>query len=178
MLVTVLGGDDRLQLVNYSGKTIVVLGYQGEPFLRFSDNAVYENTRSPATYLSHVRDPAQVRVPPSADPKAEPVWRKATRGSTFAWHDHRIHWTRSNLPPVIQRAPREIHRIFTWQVPALADGKRFAIEGFLGYRPPETAPDDDSTSWWLLALAIGGAAVVVLAIGIGARRVRRRAPSP
>ena len=49
VLVTVLGGDDRLQLVNYSGKTVVVDGYEGEPFLRFNSNGVYENVRSPAT---------------------------------------------------------------------------------------------------------------------------------
>jgi len=49
VLTSVLGSDDRLQLVNYSGKTIVVYGYSGEPFLRFNANAVYENVRSPMT---------------------------------------------------------------------------------------------------------------------------------
>jgi hypothetical protein len=44
--VAVIGGDDRLRLANYSGKTIDVLGYDGEPFLRFSSAGVYENLRS------------------------------------------------------------------------------------------------------------------------------------
>jgi hypothetical protein len=176
VLVTVLGGDDRLQLVNYSGKTVVVDGYDGEPFLRFAPDGVYENLRSPATYLSQVRDPASIRVPASADPEATPVWRKAGEGSTFAWHDHRIHWTKPELPAPIEKAPREIHLIFRWQVPASADAKRFAITGFLGYRPPPKAAAGNGTSWWLFA-AIGAAALVAVALGIGARRrARRRAP--
>src|SRR5688572_17371795 len=61
--VAVLGGDDRLRLANYSGKTIVVLGYDGEPFLRFAEDGVFENVRSPATYLSRERDPAKIRLP-------------------------------------------------------------------------------------------------------------------
>src|SRR5215470_7560666 len=84
-LVTVLGGDDRLQLVNYTGKTIVVDGYSGEPFLRFAKDGVYVNVRSPAAYLSLQRDPAKAVVPPSADANAAPVWRKASEGTTWAW---------------------------------------------------------------------------------------------
>jgi hypothetical protein len=176
VLVNVLGGDDRLQLVNYSGKTIVVLGYEGEPFLRFTSNGVYENVRSPATYLSRERDPDEARVPASADAKASPVWRKATRGSTFGWHDHRIRWTGSDLPPAVERAPSEIHLIFRWRVPALADGKRFAIEGFLGYRPPAETASESGTSWWVVALAAGGIGAAAAAMLVGARLARRRAP--
>ena len=176
VITTVLGGDDRLQLVNYSGKTIVVDGYEGEPFLRFAGNGVWENLRSPATYLSSVRDPGAAAVPASADPAAKPVWRKVTAGSTYAWHDHRIHWTGAELPVAIQQAPRDIHLIFRWRVPAHADEKRFAITGFLGYRPPVEAPGGGGTSWWLVAAIAGGILLVAAAVGAGARRARRRAP--
>lgn len=49
----VLGGDDRIS--NYSGKTVVILGYEGEPYLRFDKSGVYANTLSPAP------DPAGVK---------------------------------------------------------------------------------------------------------------------
>ena len=39
--VNVLGGDERLRLSNYSGKAVVILGYQGEPYLRFTTSGVF-----------------------------------------------------------------------------------------------------------------------------------------
>jgi hypothetical protein len=170
VVVTVLGGDDRLQLVNYSGKTVTIDGYQGEPFVRFTSTGVYENVRSPATYQSLVRDPSKAPMPPSADAKAPPVWRKVSEGSTFAWHDHRIHWTHRELPAVIKKAPRETHLIFRWRVPGHAGPKRFAVEGFLGYRPPPDATNGGTSIWWIAAL-VGGLAA---AVGIGAEEARRR----
>src|SRR4051794_32741729 len=145
VLVNVLGNDDRLQLVNYSAKPIEVLGYDREPFLRFTGAAVYENAGSPTTYLSRERDPAAARVPASADPKAPPRWRKVTAGSTFAWHDRRIRWNRSEPPAVVQDAPGEIHRVLSWRIPARAGGKPFAITGFLGFRPPPPVESGTST---------------------------------
>lgn len=176
VLVSVLGGDDRLRLANYSGKTIVVLGYDGEPFLRFAKNGIYENVRSPATFLSRERDPAQVRVPASANAKASPRWRKVGEvGASYVWHDHRIHWTAAEPPRVVQESPDQIHRIFRWRVPALADGTAFVISGFLGYAPPPQA-EEAGTSAWLVAAAIGGSALALLGLGAGARRIARRAP--
>lgn len=177
VLVSVLGGDDRLRLVNYSGKTIEVLGYDGEPFLRFGKDGVYENVRSPATYLSRERDPAKATVPASADPTAAPRWRKvAAAGASFIWHDHRIHWTGAEAPPIVQAAPDEIHRIFRWRIPARADGKNFVVAGFLGYAPTPQIENDDGISAWLVAAIVGTTLVAAVALGAGARRARRRAP--
>src|SRR3954464_11673141 len=43
----------RVRLTN-SGPEVVVLGYQGEPYLRVGPKGVYENTRSPSTYQNKV----------------------------------------------------------------------------------------------------------------------------
>ena len=177
VLVSVLGGDDRLRVANYSGKTIEVLGYKGEPFLRFGKKGVYENLRSPATYLSRERDPARAQVPASADPKAAPRWRKvAATGESFVWHDHRIHWTGAEPPPVVQAAPDEIHRILRWRIPGRADGENFVIAGFLGYAPTPQAEKDAGISVWLVAVVIGSTLLAAVVLGVGARRVMRRAP--
>jgi hypothetical protein len=176
VLVSVLGGDDRLRVANYSGKTVEIRGYEGEPFLRFAASGVYENTRSPATYLSRQRDPAKARVPASADPKAPPRWQRVgAAGASFVWHDHRIHWTRSDPPAVVQREPDAIHRIFRWRIPARADGTRFAITGFLGYAPPARAADQERSTWLRWGV-LGGSVLALAALALGARRVWRRAP--
>ena len=45
--------------------------------------------------------------------------------------------------------------------------------GFLGYRPPPETPGAGGTNWWLLG---GAAMLAAVAVGAGARLIRRRAP--
>lgn len=155
--VNVLGGDDRLRLSNYSGKTVVVLGYRGEPLFRFGKMGVFRNARSPV--------------------KAAPLWRRVAPGASFDWHDRRIHWPASEAPRAVREEPDKAHLIFNWRVPARADGKPFAITGFLGYVPPRK--DQHGGRSWVLPLTggAGGLALAALVVaGAGARRRLRRAP--
>jgi hypothetical protein len=152
--VNVVGGDKRLRLSNYSGQTVVVLGYTGEPFLRFSKNGVFRNARSPST--------------------ASPVWRRVATGVSFDWHDRRIHWPASEPPEAVRDEPDKAHLVFNWRVPARVDDKAFAIMGFLGYVPPKSA--DAGHDWTLALLGGGGIALAALVVGAGARRRSRRAP--
>ena len=98
------GGDDRIVLHNNTGKVLVIKGYSGEPYLRFSPDAVYLNDRSPAVYLNSDRY-ANVQVPPTATAKAKPQWEKILPGHAFTWHDHRVHWMSPILPPAVQKDP-------------------------------------------------------------------------
>jgi hypothetical protein len=154
--VNVLGGDDRLRLSNYSGKTVVVLGYRGEPSLRFAKDGVFRNARSPASVA--------------------PLWHRVAPGASFDWHDRRIHWSATEPPQAVQEDPGRAHLIFDWRVPARADGRPFAITGFLGYVPPRT--DEHRGRSWVVPLAggAGGLALAALIVaGAGARRRSRRA---
>jgi hypothetical protein len=171
----VLGGDDRLRVSNYSGKTIVILGYEGEPYLRFDKTGVYANTFSPAAHLNRFRLPRPLK-PGVADPSARPRWQRMAQGVTYEWHDHRIHWTGHEPPSGVQEHPDQIQRIFKWRVPGRAEGKRFAITGFLGYAPDRSGKTDNGGSTTLVLAAGLGAAALLVVIGLGARRLRRRAP--
>jgi hypothetical protein len=166
LTVRVLDSDDELQLRNETGRTIVILGYDGEPYLRFSGDGVFRNARSPASYLNLDRY-AKVDVPAEADPKAPPRWERVATGAIWAWHDHRIHWMSPIDPPRVRANPDRPHHLFDWQVPARIEGRRLAISGRLDYSPPA---DDRS----LLPLVIGaGLGVAITAAGI-AILVRRR----
>jgi hypothetical protein len=163
VFVEVKDGDDRLALSNTTGKTLLVEGYEGEPYLRFEPDGVYRNRRSPATYLNEERF-GGVRLPAEADGAAEPSWEKVGDGTTYEWHDHRIHWMSADAPPpVVREAPDEPHHVLDWEVPAVLDGKPLAIRGSLDYVPPE----DDGLRWVyfvppVLALLVAGGAWVVL----------------
>ena len=176
---TVLGGDDRLRISNYSGKTIVVLGYEGEPYLRFDGQGVWTNTRSPAAHLNRFRRPRPLE-PGVADASAPPRWRKVASGVTYEWHDHRIHWIAAEPPEGVREHPDRIQRIFKWRVPGRANGARFAVEGFLGYAPDRrqaTENEGGTPAWLLVLLGVAGVAMLVAGVvGMGARRTRRRAP--
>jgi hypothetical protein len=169
----VRGRDDRLRVSNSTSSTIVIEGYAGEPYVRIGPNGVFINERSPATFLNVVRDPTQAFVPRSADAEAPPRWRKVAVGTSYEWHDHRIHWTGAKPPAAVQRAPDEQHTIRFWKVPARVDGKPFAIIGVLDYLPPPNA-SDGGPAWWPYAL---GAGVAVLLVTGGALAVRRRRTS-
>jgi len=131
----VLYGDDQIWLDNKTGKTIVIRGYGGEPYLRFGHNGIYVNGNSPAVYLNQDRY-ARSTVPKSARPTAQPKWQKLAGGELWAWHDHRIHYMSQTPPRLIQDEPRKPHHVFNWKVPATANGKPFLITGSLDYKPP------------------------------------------
>jgi hypothetical protein len=153
--VQVRSQDDRLRLSNTTGKVVVVEGYDREPYLRFSANGVYRNARSPATYLNANRF-AQAPVPATADPKADPQWVRVAPGTTYEWHDHRIHWMSTIPPPAVRADPKKRHHVFDWTVPATFGGAPLAIEGSLDYMPPK-----GSGLGWIVWLAPSLALVVI-----------------
>lgn len=132
---SILYGDDQVELKNTSGKTVIIKGYSGEPYLRFAPSGIYVNINSPAGYLNRDRY-ARVQVPKSASASAKPNWEKMAGGNVWAWHDHRIHYMNPIAPPQVRNAPRKPHHIFDWKVPAAENGKKFLIAGSLDYKPP------------------------------------------
>jgi hypothetical protein len=155
--VRVLDADDRLALRNKTGKTITVLGYEGEPYARVTPSAAYRNRRSPATYLNEERFGA-VKVPDEADPKLRPEWEKVEYKPYFEWHDHRIHWMSPVDPPQIRRAKDKPHHVFDWTVPLRIDEKKVTLAGRLDYAPPPTSSFNPLLLAPLAAVALGGGA--------------------
>lgn len=160
--VEVLDADDRLLLRNGTGREVVVLGYDGEPYLRFDAGSVYRNVRSPAVYLNADRY-AQRQVPASANPDAAPVWRRITLGHSYEWHDHRTQWMSTIAPDEIRAEPDARRRVFDWSVPITVDGRATAITGSLDYAPVES---QDPTIWVFVAAFVPLAAAFLAWLGL------------
>jgi hypothetical protein len=137
----------RLRVTIAAQREAVVLGYVGEPFLRFTPAGVAANARSETAQGLRLVPSGRVSV--SA---GEAVWTPLTRAHSFAWADARA-WA----PASALRGRVNVQ----WQVPLVVDERRVGIDGELTRvaRPP---------LWpWLVLVA-----VPLLAAAVAARRKR------
>lgn len=153
--VRVIDAGSRLELTNDTGKDVLILGYEDEPYLRITDDGVFENTRSPTTYQNADRY-ARTAVPPAADADAEPTWRRVTGGQTARWHDHRAHWMGLEDPPAVD-ANRDREHVVNpdWVIPVRVGDQEVEVRGDLTW-VPGPAP----TPWYALAALLA----VVIAV--------------
>lgn len=162
--VTTADIGTRLVLENTSNVEVVVMGYDGEPYLRIDERGVFENVRSPARFLNRSLKPSS-DVPSDADPTASPRWRKVSSGSTARWHDHRAYWMSPRAPAAVTRDPQRKHVVIdNWEVPIRVGGRRAVIEGDVRWVPGPLP------IYWLMA-AVASFAVVFLVHRVMAWRV-------
>ncbi|MCB1005266.1 MAG: hypothetical protein KDB35_13865, partial [Acidimicrobiales bacterium] len=149
--VAVLEKGSRIEVTNTNEDDVVVLGYEGEPYLRIGPDGVFENQRSPATYLNRDRsgsDSGGAEV----DAEAEPDWEQISAGRTARWHDHRIHWMGADVDRPDERFVVEDR----WVIPLRYQGDDLEITGQLLWVPgPSPLP------WYLLAAVLVGAGALV-----------------
>ncbi len=153
----VVEGGSRLVLTN-RGAEITVFGYEGEPYLRVGPQGVFENVRSPATYLNCAR--IACSVPPQADPQSPPQWKRISAGTTARWHDHRIHWMGSRVPPQVAQAPNQVHVEGPWTINLQQGLTPIAVTGNYTWIPAPAA-----WPWLIVALVLLVLTVVTCAIG-------------
>ena len=134
--VEVLNYDDRLLLINRTGKTVLMRGYEGEPYARLqADGTVEVNRRSPSFYLNEERY-GGTPVPAGAGPKAPPQWSLVSKTGRFETHDHRIHWmSKGTAPPQVKDKGKRT-KVFAWRVPIEVGSTSANLTGTLFWAPP------------------------------------------
>jgi hypothetical protein len=149
----VLGFDNQYELVDRTGKTVVIYGYKHEPYARIlRDGTVEVNQRSPATYLNQDRF-GTTPVPASANPNAPPLWKVEDKSGRFTWHDHRMHWMSHGLPPQVKDKHKR-SKIFDYSIPLSVDGKPERLTGTLFWRgTPKGIPFAAIVAFVLIAFA-------------------------
>lgn len=122
----VVDGDLRLWLSVAPSQTLIVLDYQGGPYLRFDRRGVQVNENSPMYYLNLTPPIApSIRLAPSMRPR----WLSVSSGHSDRWHDGRL----AALAETLHAPGARI--LGRWTIPVLLDGRRTAITGMLHYTP-------------------------------------------
>jgi hypothetical protein len=158
----VLSGDDRFQLTNRSDETVLVQGYDKEPYARITpDGTVAVNHNSPAYYLNTDRY-GVVTVPKTATARATPDWQVLDKTGVFEWHDHRMHYMSRDVPPIVKDKSQRT-KVFDYDIPIKIGATQGKILGTLWWAPvkDEGAPVGAIVAFAVLMLA-GGAAVVAV----------------
>jgi hypothetical protein len=170
--VRVLNYDDRLELINRTGRDVEVRGYGDEPYIRvLADRTVEVNKRSPSFYLNEDRF-ADVEVPRDASETAPPRWQVVDKTGRYEWHDHRIHYMSKNLPTQVTDKSKRT-KVFDWSLPIHVGDRRARVEGDL-YWVPATSGLPRGALLAFAAVLVAGICVVELA----RRRRRRQAKRP
>lgn len=147
---------ERLELTNDTDADVVVLGYDGEPYLRVGPRGTFVNDRSPARFINRTLRGTSP-VPASADPDAAPQWRRIDAGTTVRWHDHRAHWMGEEDPPAVRDDPSSPHVVQSFRIELRAGGDTVRVVGDVRWIPPPSP-------WpWLAGAAVLAIGVVVLA---------------
>ena len=144
-----------IELNNSGPNTVVVIGYDREPYLRIGPSGVEVNRRSPATFLNRSATPSG-SLPDGLNARATPLWESISKVPTARWHDHRAHWM-----------GRGAVRNADWSIPLIVTAQETEIDtesSIIGELNSLTPPS--TLTWGLIAVAI--------AITLGALGLTRR----
>jgi hypothetical protein len=143
----VIDGDQRLWLRVSPRLSVVVLDYQGAPYLRFSPRGVAVNTASAMYYLNQV--PAET-PPAGTGPGVAARWSEVSAGHSYGWHDGRLHALAATA-----LAPGATY-LGQWRVPLRIGGAPSAIAGGLYF-----APSPSIVWFWPILVALACVAAVL-----------------
>lgn len=176
--IKVLEFGNRLEATNTTDEELLVLGYHDEPYLRIGSDGVWQNVKSPATFLNNDRQ-AKTDVPDTVDTEAEPEWQQVSEEPVARWHDHRVHWMGEEPPPAVEKDPGRVVTIYRdWSVPMRLGSTEVAAGGTLQWVPaPSPLPwialtvlvagaliAGALTAGWRKALALGALLLVVVSV--------------
>jgi hypothetical protein len=165
--VRVVDLGNKVELTNRTATDVIVLGYYQEPYLRVGPSGVYENLRSPATYLNRSRtgDTPIPEIAKGTGASTRPQWHRVSGAHTARWHDHRVHWMGSSPPAAIRAAPDTFHTINPqWTLVFRYGPREIVAHGRLDWVP-------GPSGWPWLPFALG-----LFVLGLVATRGNARGP--
>jgi hypothetical protein len=128
--ISVAGDGRYLRVTNPTSRTVIVVGYYHDQYLRITAHGVSRNVHSPTSYRNEGH-----ATPADASAKVAPGWEEVSTSDTTQFPDDRIRWTGPGRPAAVDQAPNKLHLIRTWAIELLVDGTPVTINGTLSWHP-------------------------------------------
>ena len=164
--VSVESDGSFLTIINRTGGTVIVMGYEQEAYLKITPNAVWQNSLSPTKYLNEGR--SNDEIPAGVSTSATPEWEQVSDSNTYRYHDHRVDWNGSSRPAVVSSNVNAHHLIKNWSIDLLVDGTPVTIHGTLSWSPNGFGPGE----WLLVVVGLALMIGILIAMATESRRPR------
>jgi hypothetical protein len=130
LAVSVTPDGRWVRVTNTRSTTVVILGYEGELYLRVNASGSWENSSSPTSRLAA---PSARRGLASTMAAAGPHWVRRSSRSTVSFHDLRVpQATTGTVRAPMSPMPRVLK---SWSLPLLAGNRQVTVSGTLTWRP-------------------------------------------
>jgi hypothetical protein len=117
----------RIEVKNFGRQDVVVLGYDGEPYLRVGPSGGFENRRSRSRYVNRVSvGGTKATVPDGVTATAAPSWRRVSSAPVVRWRDQRTRY--EGAPPAKARQV-----VANWTIAMRAGDAPVAVSGIVTY---------------------------------------------
>lgn len=165
-----------IRVTNTTDVDLVVLGYDGEPYLRLGPQGAQENLASVTSRVNGVFGTGLVTQDmPTTQAAAAPRWESRGLEPVATWHDARTQYAGTARPPAVAEAPERAHHLTDWTVRGRYGDTPLTIAGTLDWNGKRgLLGSRTSQALW----AAGGLAALacVLLVVAGVRRSGGRAP--
>jgi hypothetical protein len=167
-------------LTNTTDREVVVVGKDGEPFLRFSSKGVEANALSPS-WVQAQRIRGEASPDAATDAKALPRWQLETPQQAFGWLEPRGSFgaDEPGLEIVRLGVPVDVRR---WEIPLDVGGQRHVVQAVTQWVPIADVAglaDQTATSSKGSGILRGGLAALALVALVTVEITRkRRRPQP
>jgi hypothetical protein len=187
------GGLGDFSLSAQPGHDVVVLGYEGEPYLHIDTSGQTSVNRASPSAFINANTQGGDAIPADATGSTPPRWEPETgKKGSVSWHDHRIHWMQTGPPPTVAGSDL----VQNYELKLVVDDTPVVIKGSVhydasipwsNYQIALTAPSgrgitaEAETSSIAPVLAVVGGLVVVIALAVRLElrtRARRRGQRP
>ncbi|HEX3393158.1 MAG TPA: hypothetical protein VHS52_01410 [Acidimicrobiales bacterium] len=158
LTVVLLDLGSRVRLTWHGPDEVVVIDYDGGPYLRIGPGGVFENRRSSMASTPSGAAPTSTTVTPAPAVAAPaPDWHRVSAGSTATWKDRRSQW-QGPQPASVAAHTGRAQVVGQWVIPMRRADTDIAVDGRVTWVPPPSA-----APWLVAALLL---AILIAPLGL------------